>query len=323
MANPLEKESERPGGRDKLKAEAKRPRRVAPAASAVRSRPPRRSASASGINLRQVVVLVWNNLFKDEVLGRAAQLAYFWLFSLFPLLIFLTTLLAFLPLRRDLNQWIGLFSNVLPPEAYSLLNNTFLQIISQPRGGLLSFSILVTIWVASSGMEAIITSLNIAYDAPLTRPWWKERSLAILLTLGLAALIIASLSLIFFGGYIGGAIARFFGLSAVFRIIWAIAQWPIAIGLMLFAIELIYYFAPNLKKGKGGHRWELFTPGAIFAVTFWLLISYGFRIYVSYFGHFDATYGALGGVMVLMTWLYLSGVAILVGGEINSVLKKK
>ncbi len=264
---------------------------------------------------------VWKKLSDNDVFGRAAQLAYYWFFSIFPLLIFLTTLLAFLPMRRSLDQWVGALSAVLPPEAYTLLNNTFRQIASQQRGGLLSFSVLLTLWASSSGMEAIITALNKAYDRAPKRAWWKERLLAVALTLGLAVFVISALALIFFGEIIGAYLARYFGLSGAFETVWAVAQWPIVIGLTLLGVELIYYFAPNVRRGENGKRWEWLTPGSIFAVGLWLLISFGFRFYVSRFGHFDATYGALGGVMVLMLWLYLTGVAILVGGEINSVFR--
>ncbi len=281
------------------------------------------SATSPDLTWRQAALKIWNKIFKDEVFGRAAQLAYYWLFSLFPLLIFLTTLLAFSPMRQNLDQWIGILSAFLPPEAYTLLNNTFQQIARRQRGGLLSFSILLSLWVSSSGMEAIISSLNRAYGSAPARAWWKERLLAVALTLGMAAFIISALALIFFGETIGGQLARYFGFSDVFRTAWALAQWPIIIGLVLLAVELVYYFAPNVRKGRNGKRWEWLTPGAIFAVALWLLISFGFRFYVSRFGNFNATYGALGGVMVLMSWLYLTGVAILVGGEINSVLNRK
>jgi len=279
--------------------------------------------SSPDLTWRQAALKIWNKLFDDDVFGRAAQLAYYWLFSIFPLLIFLTTLLAFLPMRRNLDQWIGILSAFLPPEAYTLLNNTFQQIARRQRGGLLSFSILVTLWTSSSGMEAIITSLNKAYNAAPARSWWKERLLSIALTLGLSAFIISALALIFFGGYISGQTAKYFGFSHAFRTIWAVAQWPIVISLVLLGVELVYYFAPNIKRGKHGKKWEWFTPGAIFAVALWLLISFGFRFYVSRFGNFNATYGALGGVMVLMLWLYLTGVAILVGGVINSVVRRR
>ncbi len=277
----------------------------------------RRSPRSRG--LRRIIAEVWDKLFADDVFGRAAQLAYYWLFSLFPLLIFLTALLAFLPMKQNLDQWLGALNNVLPPEAFALLRSTFAQITARQRGGLLSFSILATVWASSSGMEAIIIALNKAYDVPVTRAWWKERLTAILLTLGLAGFIISALALIFFGGWIGGLLARTFGFSAAFRQGWDFAQWPIVMALLLLALELIYYFAPNLKHEK---RWEWFTPGTLFALLFWLAISFGFRYYVAAFGNFNATYGALGGVMILMLWLYLTGIAILVGGVINSVMRR-
>jgi membrane protein len=274
--------------------------------------------------MRDVLIKVWNKLFEDEVFGRSAQLAYYWLFSLFPLLIFLTTLLAFMPMSsRTLEEWIGALANVLPPEAFSIVRGTFLQITSQQRHGLLSFSILATIWGMSSGMESIIGALNRAFNVTASRPWWKDRLLAITLTLGLSVFILAALSLIFFGGAISAELAETFGLSRTFKTVWNYAQWPIVILLLLLGLELIYYFAPNIKRGKRGQQWEWFTPGTLFALVFWLLISFGFRFYVAKFGNYNATYGALGGVMMLMLWLYFTGIAILVGGEINSVTRQR
>ena len=207
-------------------------------------------APSRGLTWRQAALKLWNKLFDDNVFGRAAQLAYYWLFSIFPLLIFLTTLLAFLPMRRDLNQWIGGFDAVLPPEAYTLLNNTFQQIITQQRGGLLSFSIFLLLWSSSSGMEAIIGALNRAYGGAPARAWWKERLLALALTLGLAVFIISALALIFFGENIGSRMATYFGFSGTFETAWALAHWPIVVGLTLLGVELIYYFAPNVGGAK-------------------------------------------------------------------------
>jgi len=271
----------------------------------------------------RAATILWNKISDDEILGRAAQLAYYWFFSFFPLLIFLTTLLAFLPLRSEMDHWIRMAGKFLPHEAYTLLNNTFQQLAGEQRGALLSFSILVTLWSSSSGMGAIISSLNRAYGSAPARTWIQERLLAIALTLGLAAFIISALALIFFGENISGQLAQSFGFSDTFNTIWAFAQWPIIIILVLLGVELVYYFAPNIPRGENGKRWEWFTPGAIFAVALWLLISFGLRFYISRFSNFNATYGALGGAMVLMLWLYLTGVAILVGGEINSVWKRR
>ncbi|HKC84997.1 MAG TPA: YihY/virulence factor BrkB family protein, partial [Blastocatellia bacterium] len=217
-------------------------------------------APSRELSWRQAAVKIWNKLFDDNVFGRAAQLAYYWLFSIFPLLIFLTTLLAFLPMRRDLDQWVGTFAAVLPPEAYTLLNKTFQQIADQQRGRLLSFSILLILWSSSSGMEAIIGALNRANGAGAARAWWKQRLLAVALTLGLAVFIISALTLIFFGESIGARMATYFGFSRTFETVWALAQWPIVVGLTLLGVELIYYFAPNVRSSRKGKRWEWFAP---------------------------------------------------------------
>lgn len=260
---------------------------------------------------------VWDKMFEDDVFGRAAQLSYYWLFSLFPLLIFLTALLAYLPIPSNLDLWFVGLSKVLPADAFNLVDQTFRQIISQRRSGLLSFSILVVIWASSSGMEAIIGSLNKAYKSATPRAWWRERLLAIGLTLGLGAFILSALTLIFFGESLGLRLSGYFGFGSLFETTWKLALWPLVSILILFGVDLIYYFAPNVRA-----EWRWFTPGAVFAVVCWLLISFGFRYYVSRFGNYNATYGALGGVMVLMLWFYLTGVVILVGGEINSVARK-
>jgi membrane protein len=261
---------------------------------------------------------LWNKVFEDEVFGRAAQLAYYWIFSLFPLLIFLTAMLAYLPIRHKTNSWLSILSNVLPADAYQLVDQTIQQIISNRRGGLLSFSILIAIWASSSGMEAIIGSLNKAYGATEVRAWWREKTLAIGLTLGLTVFVLTALMLIFFGESIGMRIAQFFDLGELFQTVFGVVLWPLSSILILLGMELIYFLAPNVKQ-----KWQWFSPGAIFAVVCWLLISFGFRFYVSRFGNYNATYGALGAVMVLMLWFYLTGVVILIGGEINSVIGKK
>jgi membrane protein len=181
---------------------------------------------------------------------------------------------------------------------------------------LLSLSIMLSIWVASSGMEAIISALNTAYDVPNRRAWWHERLLAIVLTCGMALFIILALALLFFGESWGERIAAAYGYGESFETVWQIVRWFGIIGFVMFALDLLYYTAPNLEQ-----RWRIITPGALFALGGWLLVSFGFRFYVARFGNYNATYGALGGVMVLMLWFYLTGVVILIGGEINSVLQ--
>jgi membrane protein len=266
---------------------------------------------------REIALRTWEKLFEDEVFGRCAQFAYYWFFSLFPLLILLTALLAYLPLKGNLDRWLNALSKVLPPEAFTLVQSTFHEITQHRRGGLLSFSILVVIWASSSGMGVLIGSLNKTSNSVKSRPWWRERLLAIVLTLGLASLIIAALMLIFFGDYISSMVVSTYGFGSILTAIWHAGQWLVVIAFVLIGVELLYYFAPSDKQ-----RWALFTPGAIFALIFWLSISYGLRFYVTRVTDYSATYGALGGVMVLMIWLYLMGVAILVGGVINSASRE-
>jgi membrane protein len=265
---------------------------------------------------REIAIRTWDRLFEDEVFGRAAQLAYYWLFSLFPLLILLTALLAFSPLFTNLDRWFDLLGNVLPYQAFALVKTTSDEITRQRQGGLLSFSFLLVIWASSSGMGAVIASLNKAFNATQSRPWWRERFLAIILTLGLTFFIIIALMLIFFGDQISTRVADAYDFGSIFTVIWHTGQWLLIILFVLIGVELIYYFAPNIEQ-----RWELFTPGAIFALISWLLISFAFRFYVSHFANYNLFYGALGSVMVLMLWLYLTSVAILVGGIINSVVR--
>jgi membrane protein len=284
----------------------------------INSRRPRFSVFPGRHTWREIAIRTWDRLFEDEVFGRAAQLAYYWLFSLFPLLILLTALLAFSPLFTNLDRWFDLLGNVLPYQAFALVKTTSDQITKQRQGGLLSFSFLVVIWASSSGMGAVITSLNKAFNATQSRPWWRERFLAIILTLGLTFFIIIALMLIFFGDQISTRVAEAYDFGSIFTVIWHMGQWLLVILFVLIGVELIYYFAPNIEQ-----RWELFTPGAIFALISWLLISFAFRFYVSHFANYNLLYGALGSVMVLMLWLYLTSVAILVGGVINSVARNE
>jgi membrane protein len=267
---------------------------------------------------RPVVVKIWNKIFEDEIFGRAAQLAYYWLFSIFPFLILLTALISDSPLYEGFDHLLYELRWALTKEAFDLIYITFHEIPGKESQGFLSITILIVIWASSTGMSAVISSLNKTFDAPNNRPWWREKILAILLTLGLTFFIIAALILLFFGEYLNKLIARYYGDQSILPTIWTLAQWPVTILFVLIAVELIYYFAPNIKQ-----KWEMFTPGAIFALICWLLISFGFRFYISNFTNYNVLYGALAGFMVLMIWLYLMGMAILVGGVVNSVLKRE
>jgi membrane protein len=289
-----------------------------PDESSESARPGQSPSSPARSHWKPVAIKIWNKIIDDEILGRAAQLAYYWLFSIFPFLILLTALISDSPLYQGFDRLLYELRKTLTPEAFKLVYNTFHEMNGEEGRGFLSLSILIAIWAASTGMSAVISSLNKTFDVKNDRPWWKERILAIILTLGLTFFIIGALILLIFGEHLYKILEEYYGVGSILPMIWTLAQWPVTILFVLIAVELIYYFAPNIRQ-----KWELFTPGAVFVLISWLLISFGFRFYISNFTNYNVLYGALGGFMVLMIWLYLLGVAILVGGVINSVLKKE
>ena len=188
--------------------------------------------------------------------------------------------------------------------------------MTRPRGGLLSFSILLALWTASSAIEAIANSLNRAYGVKERRPWWKVRLTAILLTCGLAVLVLASMALLIFGPELGGFIAAKVGLGTAFHMFWDLMRWPLTVFLMMIGAALIYYFAPDVEQ-----QWRWITPGSVFAVLSWIATSLSFSWYVDNFGNYNLMYGSIGAIIVLLTWMYFSGFSILVGGEINAEIE--
>ena len=266
-----------------------------------------------------VIKRVWSEIQEDDVFGRAAQLSYYFLLALFPLLIFLTSVIGIAlgseaSLRQNLFSYLA---QVMPPSAFSLIQATMLEISNASSGSKLSFGLLAALWAASNGMGAITEALNIAYDVKESRPWWKHRLGAIGLTVALSVLIITALLLVLSGGRIVEFLAANFGFGSVFITTWKIAQWPIVLAFMLLAFALIYYFAPDIREQK----WTWITPGAALGVFLWLLASFVFRTYLHFFDSYSNTYGSLGAVIILMLWLYLTGLAVLIGGELNAELE--
>ncbi|MGB8508882.1 MAG: YihY/virulence factor BrkB family protein [Pyrinomonadaceae bacterium] len=277
------------------------------------------AVSLGGLSWSDLAKRVWAEMEEDEVLGRAAQLSYYFLLALFPLLLFLTTVIGILlgsgtGMRHALFNYLA---QVLPGSASQLISDTMREVSTNSGGGKLSFGILAALWAASNGMGAICESLNVAYDVKETRSWWKVRAVAVGLTLALALLIIAALVLVLKGYDLADVVAVKFGLGAAFELAWKILQWPAVLGFVLAGFALIYYFAPDLED----QDWKWITPGALIGVTLWLLVSFGFKAYLSYFNSYSATYGSLGAVIILMLWFYFTGAAILIGGEINSVVE--
>jgi membrane protein len=251
----------------------------------------------------------------DRIFGRAAQLSYYFLLALFPLLLFLINILGYLAQEGTLfrDKLLVYLAALMPGSAFTLVRATVDEISVSRGTGKLSFGILAALWAASNGMGAISDTLNTAYNVKERRPWWRVRLISVCLTIALAIMILAALAIVLYGGEIGEALASRFGFGSLFTTIWSVIQWPIALIFVLTTFNLIYNFAPNISPLA--RRW--ITPGAFVGVALWLLVSFGFRVYLGYFDSYSVTYGSLGAVIVLMLWFYLSGVAILIGGEVN------
>jgi membrane protein len=272
-----------------------------------------------GLTWRELARRVINEVQSDDVFGRAAQLSYYFLLALFPMLLFLTSVIGFVlgsgsGLRHSL---FGYLSRVLPGSAFSLVDSTMYEVTAASGGGKLSFGLLAALWAASNGMGAITGALNVAYNVKESRPWWKQRMIAIGLTLALSILILLALVLVLFGGKIAELLAVNFGFGDLFIVSWKVVQWPIVLAFMLLAFALIYYLAPDLYEQK----WIWITPGSVTGVALWLLVSFAFKVYLHFFNSYSTTYGTLGAVIILMLWLYLTGTAILIGGEVNSEIE--
>ena len=269
-----------------------------------------------GLSVKDLAKRVWHEMGEDNVTGYAAQLAYYFIFSLFPFFLFLTALLAYIPVPDVMAKIMSSLAGVLPGEAMTLVEDNVAQLVNQPQGGLLSFGILVALWTASTAVAGMMDGLNRAYGVREGRPFWKVRGLAVLLTIGLAILMLASFVLLAFGPDVGGFIAAKVGLGNAFDTAWAFIRWPLALIAVIYAVALVYYYAPDVQQD-----WKWITPGAVIAVIGWVAVSLAFGYYVDNFGSYNKTYGSIGAVIVLLTWLYLSGFFLLIGGEINSEIE--
>ena len=270
-----------------------------------------------GLTWRQFALRLWAN--ESDIFGRAAQLSYYFLLAFVPMLLCLTTLSGlFMGANSGLTlSFLNYLSELMPPAAYDLVRAAVLDIRRGSSSGALSFGLLATLWAASSGVEAIGSSLNAAYHAKETRPWWVTRLLAISLTLAFASLIMIALILVLCGAKIADIVQAYFHLDKSFSLMWKIIQYPLVIAFVMLALALVYYFAPNMK----GREWTWVSPGSAVATTLWLLASFAFRVYLLHFDSYSATYGSLGAVIVLMLWLYMTSSAILLGGRINSEIE--
>ena len=270
------------------------------------------------------VPLSWSDLFKktynetlaDDVFNLAAQQAYYFFFALFPALLALISIASFFPIENLTGEITTMLHRVAPEDVIGIITVQIQKIGQSNAGGILTLAFFFTLWSSSSAVVAMCGTLNAAYDITESRPWWKVRLTAIGLTIGLALFILVSMTLVVAGPALAEKIADLMRLGPLFTWSWKILQWPIVFVLVATAVALVYYFAPDAEQ-----EWTWITPGSVLATLLWVVASLAFRFYVTNFASYNETYGAIGGVMVLLLWFYVSGIALLVGAELNAEIE--
>ncbi|MBA1200743.1 YihY/virulence factor BrkB family protein [Pseudomonas capeferrum] len=268
-----------------------------------------------GLPLHRVLVRTVNEFINDDMSTYASALAYQMLFSLFPFLLFLIALIGFLHLP-DFFSWLRLQSElVLPPQALDLVNPVIDQ-LQQSKGGLVSVGIVIALWTASAGVRLMMSAMNAAYDVPEERPAWKRIPLSIAYTIGIAAMLLMVAALMVLGPQVMEWIAGQIGMEEFIVTLWTILRWPVIVILMMVAVALMYYVMPDVKQ-----NFRFITPGSVLAVVVWILASLGFGFYVQTFADYNATYGSIGAIIVLLLYFYISSAVLLLGAEMNAVIE--
>lgn len=275
--------------------------------------------SLGGLTWRELFRRVWGGIDRNDLINRAYELAYNFLLAVFPMLLFLLGLLGIFvregsQLRTDLFYYVQL---VLPPDASKLLMRTLVEVTPSTTGGKLTFGLLFAFYAGSAGMTQLMSTLNAAYEVRESRSWVRVHLISLALTLAMSALLIIALFLVLAGGQMIASIGQDTGLSTPAFIFAKILQWLLALAFVVFAFAVIYYFAPDVKE----QHWYWLTPGSVLGVVFWAVASVVLRLYLHFFNSYSKTYGSLGAVIILMLWFYVTGLAFLLGSQINATIE--
>ncbi len=272
-----------------------------------------------GLSVKELLKRVWKSANEDDIFGRSAQLAYYFFLALFPALIFLTATLGLLAAsgKRLHDTLLEYMTIALPGPVYDLVKSTLEQTTAASGGGKLTFGLLAGLWTASSGMAAVQDTLNGVYKVRDTRPIWKARGIATVLTIASGILLIVALAVTLYGDTLVDYIGVVAGLGPIATLTLKIVQGAVALFFLSLVFSVTYYYAPDLK----GRPWQWLTPGAVVGMFTWIVASGVLRVYLHYFNSYSATYGSLGAVIVLLTWFYVSGMMLLLGAEVNAEIE--
>jgi membrane protein len=272
----------------------------------------------TGVVWKAFVKRLYDRIFDADIFSRAAQVAFFFSFALFPLLYFLVSLFGMV-LESSEGLRIELFTylrRIMPRAVFELVSKTVAEIVQNSSGGKLTLGLIVTLWSASAGVDAIRTALNDVYKLKETRNWFRTRAQSLLLTVIVAVLVAIVLAIVFYGWQLFEIASAEIGFRVSSPVILVIIQWVSILLVMLLACEVIYNLLPDFKD----FTWIWITPGSLVAIFLWLVLTNVLRFYLGYFDTYDKAYGSLGAVMIMMLWLYLTALALMIGGAINAIL---
>jgi membrane protein len=268
------------------------------------------------LKTKQFLTRLYRRYDRDGVADSAAALSYYFVFALFPFLFLLATLVAYVPyVQASADTLLARARSILPPEAMALIDAHVRGLVAKPRPQLLTLGLLLTLYAASRGMDAVRNALNIANGARESRPLWKTELLAFGMTVGGALAVLTSVAALAAGGSAGFWLAGQLGIAAPYVFVWGWLRWPVTAGVIALGSAAGYHLLPDVKR-----KFRLVTPGSAIGTVAWFSTTWAFGAYVTHFGSYNVAYGSIGGVIVLMTWFYLTGFIFLLGGEIDAML---
>lgn len=266
----------------------------------------------------RLIATVYSELWRTRAFTIAAALAFYFLTSMVPLLVIFWSLLQFLPVPDVFQQLLNFMAEIVPPDSMTFVERIVSDILTPNRGKLLSFGVLGYLWAATGGFSALIESLDIAYDVPVSRPWWRDRLRALLLTFTSGGLVSLSVGLLISGPYLGHFLSQVFPFFSAIEHLWPLLRLALIGVTFVTSVEFVYYLGPNCR-----HSFLSTLPGAIVAIVIWLLGSAGLNYYLTHLSNYNATYGSMGAIIGLMLWFYITALAMLIGAELNAELTKQ
>jgi len=272
-----------------------------------------------GLTWRELGRRTWGGVNQNDLINRAYELAYNFMLAVFPLLLFLIELLRISAVEggKLISDLFFYAQQALPPAAYEVLTSTVNEVTQNSSGGKLTFGLVFALYAASGGVTQLMSTLNAAYEVHEGRSWIKVHLISLALTIAMSLLLITALVLVLAGGNLVEFVGQVVELSAASLILGKVLQWVFAAGFVVLAFAIIYYFAPDVKE----RHWYWITPGSVVGVLLWAGASAGLRGYLHFFNSYSRTYGSLGAVMILILWFYITGLAFLIGGQINSTIE--